>query len=106
MKRDKYIAVQASINSVGATGGSRATWITHWTGWASIDENNYSTTMEQSQWVGNKSIKVNIRKFPVTEQINSSMRIIYRDQVYLINSKIELDRFTYQITATIKERND
>ena len=105
MKRDKFITVQKAVTTVGATGGSRSTWTTHWTGWASVEEMTYSTAIEESQWTGNKSIRVNIRKFPVTDLINSTMRIVYRNTTYLINSKVELDRFTYQIMASTKETN-
>ena len=106
MKRDKFIIVQRGIFTVGETGGSRTTWASHWTGWANVEEMTYTTAMEESQWTGNKTIRVNIRKFPVTEKINSTMRIIYRGQTYLINSKVELDRFTYQIMASVKELNE
>lgn len=103
MKRDKFISVQKATTVLTDTGGSRSTWTTHWSGWARVDEMTYNTAMEESQWTGNKNIRVNIRKFPVTEMINSTMRIVYRGQNYLINSKVELDRFTFQLMASIKE---
>lgn len=105
MKRDKYIVIQKAITTVGDTGGSRSTWTTHWQGWAKVEEMTYSTAMEESQWTGNKAIRVNLRKFPVTDLINSTMRISYRGILYLINSKIELDRFNYEIMASTKETN-
>ena len=98
--------IQASINTVTATGGSRSTWVTYWSGWARIDEKAYSTTLEQSQWTGNHTINIAIKKYPVTDMINTTMRVLYRNELYLINSKVELDRFTLQFTASKKQRDE
>lgn len=105
MKRDKWLIIQKATYTLTETGGSRATWVTHWQGWASVEESTYRTAMEESQWAGNKSIKINVRKFPVTGQINSSYRVNYRGIVYLIGSVRELDRFTLEIIASTKLRD-
>jgi SPP1 family predicted phage head-tail adaptor len=103
MRRDKFITVQKAVTVDGSTGGSRSTWVPHWQGWAQVKDMTYKTVLEQSQWTGNKSIQVNIRKFPITDAINTSMRVLYRDEVYLIGAKIELDRFTLQLLAITKQ---
>ena len=103
MKREKYITIQTPVNTVTATGGSRNTsWAVYWSGWAEIAENTYQTAMEESQWSGNKAVRVNIRKNGTTDNITTSMRMIYRDKPYLINSVKEIDRFTLELMAKIK----
>lgn len=106
MKRDKFISIQEPIITIGSTGGTREMYVQFWTGWASVDELSYSTGMEQGQYVGNKSIKVVLWKNRKTDKINTSMRIDYRSKTYLINSIRELDRFTMEVIATIKEMVD
>jgi len=105
MKRDKWLIIQKSTTTVGQTGGSRSTWTTHWQGWANVEESTYNTAMEEGQWSGNKAIKCNVRKFPITGEINSTYRINYRGINYLIGSVRELDRFTLEIMASTKLRD-
>jgi SPP1 family predicted phage head-tail adaptor len=103
LKRSKYITIQEPVNTVTATGGSRNTsWTTFWSGWCEIVESTYTTAMEESQFTGNKAVQVNIRKNGKTDNITTSMRMIYRDKQYLINSVRELDRFTLELMAKIK----
>lgn len=105
MKRDKYITIQEPIFIQGDTGGTRESFVQYWSGWASVTEKNYNTITEEAQFVGQKSITINLWKNGKTDKVNSTMRVDYRSNIYLINSIIELDRFTLQLTATIKERN-
>jgi SPP1 family predicted phage head-tail adaptor len=103
LKRSKYITIQEPVNTVTATGGSRNTsWSVFWSGWCEIVESTYTTAMEESQFTGNKAVQVNIRKNGKTDNITTSMRMIYRDKQYLINSVRELDRFTLELMAKIK----
>jgi SPP1 family predicted phage head-tail adaptor len=103
LKRSKYITIQEPVNTITATGGSRNTsWSVFWSGWAEVLESTYQTAMEESQWTGNKAVQVNIRKNGKTDNITTSMRMIYRDKQYLINSVRELDRFTLELMAKIK----
>lgn len=105
MKRDKWLVIQKATFTLTESGGSRSTWLTHWQGWANVEESSYRTAMEESQWSGNKAIKCNVRKFPITGEINSTYRINYRGDIYTIGSVRELDRFTLEIMATIKLRD-
>jgi SPP1 family predicted phage head-tail adaptor len=103
MKRDKFIVIQAPVNQTTSTGGSRnVAWTTFFSGWANVVESTYTTAMEESQFTGNKAVQVNIRKNGKTDNITTSMRMIYRDKQYLINSVRELDRFTLELMAKIK----
>lgn len=103
MRRDKFISIQEPILTVGATGGTREIYVNYWTGWCNVFEGNYGTSMEEGQFTGNKSIRLELWKNSKTHQINTAMRIDYRSKTYLINSIREIDRFTLEITATIKE---
>lgn len=103
MRRDKFVSIQEPILTIGPTGGTREIYVNYWTGWCRVDEGSYNTGMEEGQFVGNKSIRITIWKNAKTHQINTAMRIDYRSKTYLINSVRELDRFTLEITATIKE---
>jgi hypothetical protein len=106
MNRDKFIIVQKPIFVNTATGGSRSTWLIHWQGWGQVKEMAYTTAIEQSQYAGNKVIKATIRKFPITEQITTSDKLIYHHKEYIINSITELDRFNFEVIAIHKERNN
>ena len=103
MRRDKFISIQEPILTLGATGGTREIYVNYWTGWCNVFEGNYNTSMEEGQFVGNKSIRIEIWKNAKTDRINTAMRIDYRSKTYLINSLREIDRFTLELTATIKE---
>ena len=103
MRRDKFVSIQEPIITVGATGGTRQIYVNYWTGWARVDEGNYSTRMEEGQFVGNKGVRLTIWKNAKTDKINTAMRIDFRSNTYLINSIREVDRFTLEITGTIKE---
>ena len=103
MRRDKYIIIQSPTYVSTDTGGTRAIYSAYWTGWAKVTESNYSTAMQEGQFAGNKSITIELWKNAKTGSLNTEMRISYRDKIYLINSIIELDRFTLQITANLKE---
>jgi head-tail adaptor len=103
MRRDKFVSIQEPIITVGATGGTREIYVNYWTGWARVDEGNYNTRMEEGQFVGNKGVRLTIWKNAKTDKINTAMRIDYRSNTYLINSIREVDRFTLEITGTIKE---
>lgn len=103
MRRDKFISIQEPILTVGATGGTREIYVNFWTGWCNVFEGNYGTSMEEGQYTGNKSIRLELWKNSKTHQINTAMRIDYRSKTYLINSIREIDRFTLEITATVKE---
>jgi hypothetical protein len=106
MNRDKFLIVQKPVFVNTATGGSRSTWLVHWTGWGQVKELNYSTGLEQSQIVGSKAIKFTIRKFPITSVINTNDKIIYHNKEYIIDSISEIDRFNYEMIAIHKERNN
>jgi head-tail adaptor len=105
MRRDKYIIVQAPTYVATESGGTRSIYTTYWSGWAKVDEVGYNTGMQEGQFVGNKSINIELWKNAKSNAINTEMRISYRDKIYLINSLIEIDRFTLQITANLKELN-
>lgn len=106
MNRDKFLIIQKPIFIPTMTGGSRSTWLVHWSGWGQVKEMGYNTGLEQSQIVGNKTIKITIRKFPVTAEITTSDKLVYRENEYIINSITEIDRFNYEMTAILKERNN
>lgn len=103
MRRDKFISIQEPIMTIGATGGTREIYVNYWTGWCKVNEGNYNTSMEEGQFVGNKGIRIELWKNAKTDRINTSMRIDYRSKTYLINSIREIDRFTLELTASIKE---
>ena len=106
MRRDKFISIQEPILTVGATGGTREIYVNYWTGWCAVFEGNYNTGMEEGQFVGNKGIRVQIWKNGKTDRISTAMRIDYRSKTYLINSIREIDRFTLELTASIKESSN
>lgn len=103
MRRDKFVSIQEPILTIGPTGGSREIYVNYWTGWCKVNEGNYNTSMEEGQFVGNKGIRIEMWKNAKTDKINTSMRIDYRSKTYLINSIREIDRFTLELTASIKE---
>jgi head-tail adaptor len=105
MKREKYIFVQQEIFTQGDTGGSRSMWQMFWGGWAKVTESSYATALEEGQWSGNKAIRFEVRKNSITEKIATDMRVVYRDKKYLIDSVVEVDKFSLSIMAKIKERN-
>ena len=106
MRRDKFISIQEPIMTIGATGGTREIYVNYWTGWCKVNEGNYNTSMEEGQFVGNKGIRIEMWKNAKTDKINTSMRIDYRSKTYLINSIREIDRFTLELTASIKEASN
>jgi head-tail adaptor len=106
MKRDKFIIIQEPIMTVGPTGGTREIYVQYWSGWGQVNERSYGTSMEEGQFSGNKTIQVMLWKNGKTDKINTAMRIDYRSNTYLINSIREIDRFTLELTAVIKELPD
>ena len=103
MRRDKYIIIQSPTYVSTDTGGTRSIYTAMWSGWAKVSESGYNTAMQEGQFAGNKGITVELWKNAKTNSLTSEMRISYRDKIYLINSIIELDRFTLQLTANLKE---
>lgn len=103
MKREKFLTIQEPTNQITATGGSRnVSWSIFWQGWGSLEESTYTTALEESQFTGNKAVRVIIRKNGKTDNITTSMRMIYRDKQYLINAVKEIDRFYLELMAKIK----
>jgi len=103
MRRDKYITIQSPTYTETPTGGTRAMYTVYWSGWAKVEEAKYNTGMQEGQFTGNKMLTVELWKNAKTDALTTDMRIIYREKTYLINSIIELDRFTLQLSANIKE---
>lgn len=103
MKRDKYILIQKPIFTATETGGTKAAYTVFWQGWAEVIEKTYSTTLEQSQWTGNKMLTFNIRKNGKTDQLTTDMRISYRGKIYDLDAIREIDRFTLEVNAKIKQ---
>jgi head-tail adaptor len=106
MRRDKYIMIQAPSYTSTDTGGTRSIYSVYWSGWAKVSEGNYNTGMQEGQFTGNKGITVELWKNAKTDALTTEMRISYREKMYLINSIIEIDRFTVQLTANLKELVD
>lgn len=106
MRRDKFISIQEPIMTIGETGGTREIYVNYWTGWCKVNEGNYNTSMEEGQFVGNKGIRIELWKNAKTDRINTAMRIDYRSKTYMINSIREIDRFTLELTASIKEASN
>jgi hypothetical protein len=103
MRRDKYIIIQSPTYNQTESEGTRAVYTAFWTGWAKVTEASYSTSMQEGQFAGNKGLTIELWKNAKTGSLTTEMRISYRDQIYLINSIIEIDRFTLQLTANLKE---
>lgn len=105
MKLDKFIQIQGERMGNTLSGGSAAIRFDYWTGWANVREKNYSTVTQSGQYVGQKATHFTIRKNLLTEGINTTMFVIYRNEEYLIKDIIEIDSFHLSITAAIRERN-
>jgi head-tail adaptor len=106
MRRDKYIIIQSPTYTQTESGGTRAIYTGFWSGWAKVSEGSYNTGMQEGQFAGNKGLTVELWKNAKTNALTTEMRISYRDKIYLINSIIELDRFTLKLTANLKELVD
>jgi hypothetical protein len=105
MKLDKFLRIEKEEMGNTPSGGSQAFRSDYWTGWGNVREKNYSTVTQSGQYVGQKATHFTIRKNLLTEGINTTMFVIYRNEEYLIKDIIEIDPFHLSITAVIRERN-
>jgi head-tail adaptor len=99
MIRDKYIRIDKPTFTKDAQGGTTQTLAMLWKGWAQIEEGNYRQAMEFGLPIGQRPIMVKLRKNDITQQIDNTAILTYREIAYNVSMVRELDKFTIELYA-------